>query len=308
MELNEIKIVESKAANLQNYLEIIEVEKEDNQNSSSGLSTIDKNKLKELESIIEQKVILEDDAKKFKAIWHELAAIPNFWKMFHSRVQVPWDTWAALASKKSRFDIVMLLFNYVKWKRPLHKIVYLIRYCPNEDYYNEIIESALEEVEDQELKDYRYMNLSVLDLSYGVAKFPKPYIVEILFNRGMNLQDMHTEQGLMIDDPECLRIVLFNKGEIRKGVKSVINKKDEFGCTALHRAAQRRCQKSVQYLLEADANFGTTNNLDESCISQIDPELLEEFFNVNCIKTNNKSLNDKELILTFDYRYAIQFD
>ena len=68
MELKEIKIVETKATNLQDYLEIIEIEKEVDQNSSSGLSTIDKNKLKELESIIELKVISEDDAKKFKVM------------------------------------------------------------------------------------------------------------------------------------------------------------------------------------------------------------------------------------------------
>ena len=299
MELEEIKVFDNKTDILDNISEKVT---KINQDKLGEFASSDKNKLKELGSIIEQDVITDDDAEKFKRIWCELAVNSNFWKMFHSQVQVSWNTWADWAFEKSQFDIVMLLFKYVKWTKPVHKVVYLIRYCPNNDYYNKLIESELVEVKCQELKEYRYMNLSLLDLSYGVTKFPKPYIVEILFNRGMDLPDIHTEQGLMIDDPECLKTVLFNKGKVRPGIKSIINKKDEFGYTALHRAAQRRCKKSVQYLLRAEANFGTTNNLGESCISQINPELLEEFFNNNCIKTNNKSMNDEELTITFDYR------
>ena len=300
MELEEIKVLENKSEILDNISEKVTKTTQDKLVSELIKIRTNKHKLKELGSIIEQDVITDEDAEKFKRIWCELAEKSNFWSMLHSHYNL-W-TWADWAFEKSRFDIVMLLFQYVKWTKQVHKVVYLIRYCPNDDYYNKLIESELVQLNCQELKEYTWMNLSLLDLCYGKTKFPKPYIVEILFNKGMDLTDIHTEQGLMIDDPECLKAVFFSKGKVRPGIKYVINKKDEFGYTALHRAAQKRCKKSVQFLLEAGANFGTTNNLDESCISQINPEQLEEFFNNNCIKSNNKSMNDEELTFTFDYR------
>ena len=67
---------------------------------------------------------------------------------------------------------------------------------------------------------------------------------------------------------------------------------------------QRGNQKSVLNLLKAGANFGTTNDFGQSCISQIDPEILETFLNNQCIKVDSRKnhIDDKDFKLIFDYR------
>ena len=249
---------------------------------------------------------------------------------------------ASMASQKSRFDIVDMLFDYES-TTALDKLDYLIRYFPNDDVTVQKIESILAELDDKVIKEYRHKDdrNSFLDLSCGKSpnikteldklyddtirkntssafkdfdfsdvyqmlwkeSIPKPEIVKILISRGMGMEDMFM---LDFDSPECLHLVLFENHQVRAHVESIINKKDPYnGYTALHKAAQRRCQESVRYLLKAGASFGTVNDFGESCISQIDPKILEKFLDDDCIKTNSETniLNDdKDFELIFDYR------
>ena len=137
---------------------------------------------------------------------------------------------------------------------------------------------------------------------YGKVPIPKIQIVEELLNCGLDVD--HLER-LEFKDPDILKLILFKGPSIRPQIESIINKKDWMGgYTALHRAALRGCQKSVSLLLQAGANFGTVNDIGESCISEIDPKTLEKFMN-NCIhnQSENKSLNSgADFKMVFDYR------
>ena len=249
---------------------------------------------------------------------------------------------AYLASKKQRFDIVKRLFE-LKSTSKIKKLAYLIQFYPNTHDKTQQILSILTEEKDndsfkEDLRNYRhYDGNSLLDLSCGrsanqkmesstiyfkldtMENFelimdyyemerdsidPKPVVVSALTNRGMDLRDMHM---LDFNCEVCLQLVLFDErtGKIRPYVDSIINKKGmNDGCTALHKAAQRGNQKSVLNLLKAGANFGTTNDFGQSCISQIDPETLETFLNNQCIKVDSRKnhIDDKDFKLIFDYR------
>ena len=250
---------------------------------------------------------------------------------------------AFLASKRKRFDIVKRLFE-LKSTSKIKKLAYLIQFYPNtHDKTQEILSILTEEKDNdsfkKELRNYRhYDGNSLLDLSCGrstnkknetftiyfelnsMENFdlimdyyemetnnidPKPQVVSALMHRGMDLRDMHM---LDFNCEECLQLVLFDEktpGKIRPYVDSIINKKGiNDGCTALHKAAQRGNQKSVRNLLKAGANFGTTNDFGQSCISQIDPEILESFLNNQCIKVDSRKnhIDDKDFKLIFDYR------
>ena len=265
--------------------------------------------LKELELIIDKKIISNEDAKRFKNIMLNF----NMDIFKEAKAPPPWISWAERVIDKAppvQYNIAMTLLNYQSNMPPLHKMAFLMKYFPNDDTTVSQIKSILTDVDDSKaLKSFKESGMySLLDLSctafhtgslYG--SLSKPKVVEELLNKGMDLQDMHIFYE--VSSPECLRILLFDNGKIRLHVEKVINQKDPFtGCTALHKAAQRRCNDSVQYLLEAGANFGTTNDLGESCVSQIDPMILEKFLNDHCISTNHKSINDKNLELTFNYR------
>ena len=251
--------------------------------------------LSQMKSILNQDFITDEDAEKFKEIFQDVS-VQEFCK---DKGSGSLSHWAYQATQKFRFDISTLIFDHYKTYPTTSKLSFLIRFYPNDDATINQIKSLVEDADLSDLKKYKNYGNSYLDLCCGISK-PKPEVVEILLNKGMNVQDM---RHLFIDNVECLRLVLFDKTEVRPHVKSIINQKDPFdGCTALHKAAQRRCQKSVKYLLQAGANFGTTNHLGESCISQIDPVTLENFLDEHCIKTNEKPLNEKDFKLTFDYR------
>ena len=251
--------------------------------------------LSQMKSILDLDVITDEDAENFKEILQGIT-VQEFCK---DKGSGSLTHWAYLATQKFRFDISTFIFDYYKTYPTTSRLSFLIRFYPNDDATINQIKSLVEDADINDLKKYKNYGNSFLDLCCGISK-PKPEVAEILINKGMNVQDM---RHLFIDNVECLRLVLFDKTEVRPHVKSIINQKDPFdGCTALHKAAQRRCQRSVKYLLEAGANFGTTNHLGESCISQIDPVTLEKFLDEHCIKTNNKPLNEKDFKLTFDYR------
>ena len=261
----------------------------DNLKEKSSEETFNK-----LKSIIEQDVITDDDATKFKEI------LPGINQQ--DFIKTSWESWLYKATQKSRFDIALYLFDLNKSFPIMNKLTFYIRFFPNDDMTIKKIKLIINEIEDiYKLKNYMNYGNTLLDWSCRTSKIA---IVETLIDRGMNLKDMHS---FTFESPECLQLVLFNKGAVRPHVDSIINKKDSYGYTSLHKAAQRRCKRSVQYLLEAGANFGTVNDLGESCISQIDPETLEAFLTEKCIKTNNEPLGHKRFELTFDYRQAIKF-
>ena len=296
IELNSIKIVASSKIPIMD------------ENSELEDQSVTK-KLKELEFIIDQKIISNEDAKRFENIMHNF----DMNTIKETKFPPPWISWAERVIDKAppvQYNIAMMLLNYQSNMPPLHKMAFLMKYFPNDDTTVSQIKTILMDIDDsKELKSFKESGMySLLDLSctafhtgslYG--SLSKPKVVEELLKKGMDLQDMHIFYE--VQSPECLGLLLFDNGKIRLHVEKIINQKDPFtGCTALHKAAQRRCNNSVQYLLEAGANFGTTNDLGESCVSQIDPMILENFLNDQCISTNHKSINDKNLELTFNYR------
>ena len=99
-------------------------------------------------------------------------------------------------------------------------------------------------------------------------------------------------------NPEDLQAIL-----LTQDMKSIINKKDINGNTALHYAAQRWPQEGVRYILEAGANIGMKNQFNEVAITQILPETFENFLNEFCMKSNHGDVNHENFELTFNYNF-----
>ena len=85
--------------------------------------------------------------------------------------------------------------------------------------------------------------------------------------------------------------------EFEEQIKPILNIRDYCGHTPLHLAAKKWPkvpQKTVKYLLEAGANFGTFDKSGESCISKINPQTFKEYLNTKCV-------GDEDVVI-FDYR------
>jgi len=87
---------------------------------------------------------------------------------------------------------------------------------------------------------------------------------------------MHSDAGSRECYQKCLDVLLDPGTEgFLKQMKSLVNKKDDRGNTALHYATQAWDQATVRRLLEAGANIGIKNLWDEIPISKIRPDTME---------------------------------
>eukprot|EP00090_Calanus_glacialis_P022890 TRINITY_DN35239_c0_g1_i2.p1 TRINITY_DN35239_c0_g1~~TRINITY_DN35239_c0_g1_i2.p1 ORF type:complete len:1056 (-),score=229.38 TRINITY_DN35239_c0_g1_i2:74-3241(-) len=103
---------------------------------------------------------------------------------------------------------------------------------------------------------------------------------------------------------KCLDILLNdNDEEFQKEVKSIINKSDINGNTALHYSTEMWPTFITRSLLQNGANIGIKNSWGEIPISRIPPDVMESFLNEDCLKGNNKDIFHKELEITFKYDF-----
>ena len=86
-------------------------------------------------------------------------------------------------------------------------------------------------------------------------------------------------------------------------IKSIINKKDINGQTALHIAAQKCPETAIRCLLESGCNIGMKNQFGEAAITKIPAETFESFLNEHCMKTNGLDANHQNLKIDFDYSF-----
>jgi len=106
------------------------------------------------------------------------------------------------------------------------------------------------------------------------------------------------------DYQKCMD-VLFGRssnGSITDQLKSIINKKDDRGNTALHYATQMWPQSIVRKLLDLGANIGTKNFWQEIPLSKIRPETLENFFTDSCMK-HSEDVVHENFSITFKYDF-----
>uniref|UniRef100_A0A1B0GJQ5 Ion transport domain-containing protein n=1 Tax=Lutzomyia longipalpis TaxID=7200 RepID=A0A1B0GJQ5_LUTLO len=79
-----------------------------------------------------------------------------------------------------------------------------------------------------------------------------------------------------------------------------INQKDNSGSTALHYAVRYKEEKATRALLDKNTYIGTRNRFQDLPITDINPSILEEYFDSR-ITTNGKRAGDEELEIYFDY-------
>uniref|UniRef100_A0A1B0D8H9 Ion transport domain-containing protein n=1 Tax=Phlebotomus papatasi TaxID=29031 RepID=A0A1B0D8H9_PHLPP len=86
-----------------------------------------------------------------------------------------------------------------------------------------------------------------------------------------------------------------------------VNQKDKWGSTALHYAVRYKEEKAIQALLDKNTYLGIRNRFQNLPISDINPSLLEEYFD-NCITTNGRRAGDEDLEIYFDYSCLVPPD
>ncbi|XP_040572206.1 transient receptor potential cation channel subfamily A member 1 homolog [Lepeophtheirus salmonis] len=100
---------------------------------------------------------------------------------------------------------------------------------------------------------------------------------------------------------DALKFIL-NDPEIEQQIRSIMNKKDMLGNTALHLAAQRQDQEVVKRLLQLGANIGMKNIYNEMPVTNILPSTMEEFLNEDCLLSKG-DVNHDDFELEFDYSF-----
>ena len=114
---------------------------------------------------------------------------------------------------------------------------------------------------------------------------------------------MQSDAGSRESYQKCLDVLLDPGTEgFLKQMKSLVNKKDDRGNTALHYATQAWDQATVRRLLEAGANIGIKNLWDEIPISKIRPDTMESFLSEHCL-TSTGDINHDKFSLTFKYDF-----
>ena len=100
----------------------------------------------------------------------------------------------------------------------------------------------------------------------------------------------------------CLALLL--RGESRKTMAKLVNKRDSLGNTALHYATQRWPEEAVTELLELGANIGVKNHPAlgaELPISRIKPETMEAFLDT-CVVAERDVMHE-DFSLQFSYSF-----
>jgi ankyrin repeat protein len=128
------------------------------------------------------------------------------------------------------------------------------------------------------------------------------------------VKQLAAEKGISDSTDPLLSIVVRNWGETRLDSSSDykkcfeflinhkvdINAKDNWNNTALHYAVRYKNEEAIKTLLENKAHIGTSNLFYAVPISNMYPDILEQFFD-SCITDNKKQPGDKEYEIKFDY-------
>ena len=102
---------------------------------------------------------------------------------------------------------------------------------------------------------------------------------------------------------ECLQLLFEDyNSSVEAELKKIINKKDIEGNSALHYATQNWPQETTRRLLEAGANIGLKNKWDETPISKIRPETMEDFLDDYCLRSKN-DVHQEDFELEFNYSF-----
>jgi len=102
---------------------------------------------------------------------------------------------------------------------------------------------------------------------------------------------------------ECFDILFQESGSVLdEELDKIINKRDMEGNSALHYATQSWSQKTVRKLLEKGANIGLKNNWDETPISKIKPETMEDFLDEFCLTSKN-DIHQEDFELHMKYAF-----
>ena len=103
---------------------------------------------------------------------------------------------------------------------------------------------------------------------------------------------------------KCLDVLLNDQDEdFRRDIKSIINKKDVNGNTALHYSTEKWPSFITRALLQCGANIGIKNDWGDIPITRISSTVMEDFLNEDCLKSNGKDVYHKEFELTFKYDF-----
>ena len=105
------------------------------------------------------------------------------------------------------------------------------------------------------------------------------------------------------DYKDCLNLLFDTPSKtVEKELEKIINKRDLEGNSALHCATQSWSQDVVRKLLEKGANIGLKNNWDETPISKIKPETMENFLDEFCLNSKN-DIHQEDFELEFNYAF-----
>ena len=102
---------------------------------------------------------------------------------------------------------------------------------------------------------------------------------------------------------ECFDL-LFDEynSTVEAEIKKIINKRDSSGNSALHYATHNWSQDVVTQLLQIGANIGLKNHWDETPISKINPDTMEEFLDNFCLQSKN-DVHQEDFELEFNYSF-----
>ena len=89
---------------------------------------------------------------------------------------------------------------------------------------------------------------------------------------------------------------------VKTAMKSIINRVDSNGNTALHYATQMWDEATVRRLLELGANIGMRNVWGELPITKIRPDTMEDFLSEHCL-THSGDVNHDKFSITFKYDF-----
>ncbi|XP_059621000.1 transient receptor potential cation channel protein painless [Phlebotomus argentipes] len=86
-----------------------------------------------------------------------------------------------------------------------------------------------------------------------------------------------------------------------------VNQRDKCGSTALHYAVRYKEEKAIRALLDKNTYLGTRNVFQDLPITEMNPNLLEEYFDSR-ITTNGRRAGDEDLEIYFDYSCLVPPD
>ena len=140
----------------------------------------------------------------------------------------------------------------------------------------------------QVLKDY--------NANFNVSKPTKETVLHLVLKA-------QSDSGSRSRYQRCLDVVLEPATEGFLGqMRTLINKRDDRGNTALHYATQMWDQATVRRLLELGANIGMRNVWGELPISKIRPDTMEDFLSEHCL-TSSGDVNHDKFSISFKYDF-----